>query len=211
MVLLAARRVLVPLGTLRVQVFWDASRPWCSSHRYNLRMTIHSEHPFTGGPRDPIRQFRGRMPAPVSIWAATAGQRWAGWTVSSFLVADGAPPIVVGLVDEDSDLATAISAGSTFTVSLLGWQHRGLADPFAGLAPAPGGLFRLGSWVETAWGPILTDSQGWLGARLLTTVGEHAGWPLLIRAEIEHAELSGEGEERLLAHARGRYVALSAP
>jgi flavin reductase (DIM6/NTAB) family NADH-FMN oxidoreductase RutF len=182
-----------------------------SSDRYNLGMTIHSEHPFTGGPRDPIRQFRGRMPAPVSIWAATAGQRWAGWTVSSFLVADGVPPIVVGLVDEDSDLATAISAGSTFTVSLLTWQHRGLADAFAGLAPAPGGLFRLGSWVETAWGPVLTDSPGWLGARLLTTVGEHAGWPLLIRAEIEHAELGGEAEERLMAHVRGRYVSLSAP
>ena len=136
MVLLATRRVLsasrpalrASSGRFASEVSWDASRPWCSSHRYNLRMTIHSEHPFTGGPRDPIRQFRGRMPAPVSIWAATAGQRWAGWTVSSFLVADGAPPIVVGLVDEDSDLATAISAGSTFTVSLLGWQHRGLAD-----------------------------------------------------------------------------------
>ena len=31
----------------------------------------------------------------------------------------------------------------------------------------------------------------------------------MVRAEIEHAELSGEGEERLLAHVRGRYVALS--
>src|SRR5215213_8477700 len=154
-------------GTRRVHggAFGTAQRPWgclrdraasivpsgrfapvVLADRYNLGMTIHSEHPFTGGPRDPIRQFRGRMAAPVSIWAATAGQRWAGWTVSSFLVADGAPPIVVGLIDEDSDLATAISAGSTFTVSLLGWQHRGLADAFAGLAPAPGGLFRLGVW-----------------------------------------------------------------
>ena len=200
------------LGTGGVQdACRDAARPSCPSDRYNLGVTIHSEHPFSGGPRDPIRQFRGRMAAPVSIWAATAGQRRAGWTVSSFLVAGGAPPIVVGLVDEDSDLATAISAGSTFTVSLLGWQHRGLADAFAGLAPAPGGLFRLGVWAETAWGPVLTDSQGWLGARLLTTVGEHAGWPLLIRAEIEHAELGGDGDERLLAHVRGRYVALSAP
>ena len=117
---------MVRLGRFAVVL---ALRARCSSDRYNLGMTIHSEHPFTGGPRDPIRRFRGRMAAPVSIWAATAGQRWAGWTVSSFLVADGAPPIVVGLVDEDSDLATAISAGSTFTVSLLGWQHRDLATP----------------------------------------------------------------------------------
>jgi flavin reductase (DIM6/NTAB) family NADH-FMN oxidoreductase RutF len=174
-------------------------------------MTIHSEHPFSGGHRDPIRQFRGRMAAPVSIWAAAAGQRRAGWTVSSFLVADGSPPMVVGLLDEDSDLATAMSAGSTFAVSLLGWQHRSLADAFAGLAPAPGGLFRLGSWVDTEWGPVLTDCPAWLGARLLTTVGEHAGWPLLIRAEIEHAQINSEGEDRLLAHIRARYVALSAP
>src|SRR5215211_4760128 len=172
-------------------------------------MTIHREHPFLGGGRDPIRQFRGRMIAPVSVWTAAAGGRRAGWTVSSFLIADGAPAVVVGLVDEDSDFAAALSVGRTFVVNLLGWQHRALAEAFAGLAPAPGGVFRLGSWIETDWGPILDGAPGWLGARVLDDLREHAGWALLVKAEIEHLEIDIEAAEPLLAHYRGRYLPIS--
>jgi flavin reductase (DIM6/NTAB) family NADH-FMN oxidoreductase RutF len=172
-------------------------------------VTIHRDHPFSSGERDPIRQFRGRMAAPISIWAAVAGERRVGWTVSSFLVADGAPAMVVGLVDEDSDLAAVLPASSTFAVSLLGWQHRALAEAFAGLAPAPGGVFRLGSWTETDWGPTLAGAPAWLGARVTRGIGEHAGWALLIRAQVEHVEIGVVGDEPLLTHFRGRYVPIS--
>lgn len=172
-------------------------------------MTIHRDHPFLGSERDPIRQFRGRMTAPVSIWTAAGGERRAGWTVSSFLVAEGAPAMVVGLMDEDSDLAPMLSAGSTFAVNLLGWQHRALAEAFAGLSPAPGGVFRLGSWTETDWGPALAGAPAWLGARVVDDVGEHAGWALLVRAEIEHVEIGVEVEEPSLAHFRARYLPIS--
>src|SRR5215211_8342635 len=174
-------------------------------------MTIHREHPFLGGGRDPIRQFRGRMITPVSVWTAAAGGRRAGWTVSSFLIADGAPAVVVGLVDEDSDFAAALSVGRTFVVNLLGWQHRALAEAFAGLAPAPGGVFRLGSWIETDWGPILDGVPAWLGARATGGNAEHAGWALLVRAEIEHVEISPEDEEPLLGHIRARYLPILSP
>jgi flavin reductase (DIM6/NTAB) family NADH-FMN oxidoreductase RutF len=149
------------------------------------------------------------MVAPISIWAAAAGGRRAGWTISSFLVAEGAPAVVVGLLDEDSDLAATLSASPRFTVNLLGWQHRQLAEAFAGLTPAPGGVFRLGSWTETDWGPTLDGGAGWLGARLLDEIDEHAGWALLIRAEIEHVEIGVEAAEPLLAHFRGRYFPIS--
>ena len=99
-------------------------------------MTIHSEHPFAtpAGDRDPLRRFRGRMASAVSVWSAGAGRARVGWTVSSFLVADGEPGEVVGVLDEDSALGELLADGGdqTFVVNLLGWEQRGLADAFAG-------------------------------------------------------------------------------
>ena len=40
----------------------------------------------------------------------------------------------------------------TAVVRLLEWKHRDLADAFAGVAPAPGGVFTLGEWVDTGLG-----------------------------------------------------------
>ena len=74
-------------------------------------MTIHHSHPFAVGENDrkPLRRFRGRMASPVSIWAAAAGGQRAGWTLSSFLVADGDPGEVIGLIDEESPLADVLT------------------------------------------------------------------------------------------------------
>lgn len=170
-------------------------------------MTIHADHPFAGGEADPLRRFRGRMPSAVSVWAAERDGRRAGWTLSSFLVAHGEPGEVVGVVDEDSDLADLLAAGPALTVNLLGWSQRGLADAFAGTAPAPGGAFRLGEWRDTAWGPALADAPAWLGARL-SGPPEHAGWGLLVRAVVEHVEVAADPTEPVLALARGRYRAV---
>ena len=81
-------------------------------------VTIHSEHPFLPpeGERSPVRRFRGRMPSPVSVWTAERDGRRAGWTVSSILVADGDPALVLGLVDEDSELADLVSGGGPIAV-----------------------------------------------------------------------------------------------
>lgn len=173
-------------------------------------MTIHSDHPFLPPEheRSPVRRLRGRMPAPVTVWASAAGPNRAGWTVSSLMIADGDPPQLLGLLDEDSDLADLLLRTRTVAVSLLGWGHRGMADAFAGTAPAPGGPFRMGSWDDTDWGPVLADGLGWIGARLLPGAPDHAGWGLLIRAAIEHAEVSDASPAPVLAHLRGRYVQL---
>lgn len=177
-------------------------------------MSIHSEHPFAAkaSDRSPLRRFRGRMVAPVSIWTSARGEQRAGWTVSSFLVADGDPGEVLGLLDEDCDLADLLTGGgpdpSTVTVNLLGWPDRQLADAFAGLAPAPGGVFRLGSWSSSAWGPVLAGGAGWIGARLRPEPVGHAGWGLLVRAVVEHVEVGPTPPGGLLVHARGRYRGL---
>lgn len=149
------------------------------------------------------------MPLPVSVWTAERAGRRAGWTVSSMLVADGDPAVVLGLVDEDSDLADLTFDGGPIAVSLLGSQHRGLADAFAGVTPAPGGAFRLGTWIDTEWGPVLGDANGWLGGRL-STPADRAGWSLLLRAGIEHVEVT-EMTEGALAYVRGRYRSIDDP
>jgi flavin reductase like protein len=175
-------------------------------------VSIHSEHPFAAaaGDRSPLRRLRGRLVAPVSVWAAGSGRTRAGWTVSSFVLADGEPGEVVGLLDEDSDLADRLTAGADagFTVNVLGWRDRQLAEAFAGLAPAPGGVFRLGSWSDSDWGPVLQGTAGWLGARLRPGPIEHSGWALLLRGVVEHVEPAPVPADGLLAHVRGRYRAV---
>ena len=179
-------------------------------------MTIHGDHPFLppAGDRDPLRRWRGRMPAPVSVWTTTAGGRSAGWTISSFLLADGQPPEVAGLVDEEAEFADQLAGSGRFAVSLLAGPHRHLADVFAGQAPAPGGVFTVGRWRETEWGPVLADAVGWLGATVLTAErdGGHdrAGWALLVRGAVQHTEHAEPDERGVLCTFRGRYLALGA-
>ena len=173
-------------------------------------VTIHHSHPFAVGEQDrnPLRRVRGRMASPVSIWAATAHGTRAGWTLSSFLVADGDPGEVIGLIDEESPLADVLAESPTLTISLLGWGQRALADAFAGVAPAPGGPFALSNWQDTDWGPVLENSLGWIGARLKADP-DHAGWGLLLRAVVERVEIQRDAADDLLCYVRGRYRSLS--
>ncbi|MFT4189172.1 MAG: flavin reductase [Aeromicrobium sp.] len=169
-------------------------------------MTIHTDHPFaTPEPgRDLVRRMRGRLPAPVTVWASGAGPERVGLTVSSMLIADGDPARIVGLIDPDSDLGERLTGGTeTFAVSVLTGGQDQLAEVFAGLAPAPGGPFTVGAWRETAWGPVLDRNAGWLGLRLPGVPTRQVGWSLLVEAVVEHVE---PGEAAALTHVRGRYV-----
>lgn len=167
-------------------------------------MTIHSDHPFADPVPDPLRQFRGRMPAPVTVWTTGQGASRAGWTVSSLMICDGEPGLVLGLIDEDSEFHDEVSTTdcARFVVNLLGSAHGFLAEAFAGLAPSPGGPFRLGEWETTDHGPVLSDCVGWIGARL-DGPPVRTGWRLLVRGEIEHVEI---GDADALTHVRGRYT-----
>jgi flavin reductase (DIM6/NTAB) family NADH-FMN oxidoreductase RutF len=172
-------------------------------------VTIHHSHPFAVGEQDrnQLRRFRGRMVSPVSIWAAAANGTRAGWTLSSFLVADGDPGELIGLIDEESPLADLLAETPTLTINLLGWGQRALADAFAGVAPAPGGPFALSTWQDTDWGPVLETSLGWIGARLNRNA-DHAGWGLLLRAVVERVEIQSDPADDLLCYVRGRYRSL---
>lgn len=168
-------------------------------------MTIHSEHPFAQpeSERDPVRRLRGRLGGTVTLWTTGSGRDRAGLTVSSIMVSAGDPGHVLALVDPDSDFAEAVEDTGTAVVQLLEWPHRDLADAFAGVAPAPGGVFRLGSWVDTDWGPRLEGASAWAGVRV-TGQQREVGWSLLLDTVVEHVEIGDEQEP--LVHRRGRYA-----
>ena len=163
-------------------------------------MSIHPEDPFATPEnlRSPVRRLRGRLPAAVTLWTAPGP---AGLTVSSTLIADGDPGRLLGLVDDESELWAAASMAGRFAVQPLGPGDRQLADRFAGLMPAPGGLFRGYEWEPTDWGPVLAGRGTWVGCRVDTT--HTVGWGVLVQATVERIEL-GEPVPPLV-HYRGRY------
>lgn len=167
-------------------------------------MTIHSDHPFAQpeGSRSGVRRLRGRLGGAVSLWTTGAGRSRAGLTVGSLLVADGEPGFVLGLVDPDSDLADAVVVDSRVVVQLLEWEHRDLAEMFAGTAPAPGGPFAQAAFEDTEWGPRLADAPTWAGARVIDI--REVGWSREVRAEIEHVVIGDE--QAPLQHRRGRWA-----
>jgi len=169
-------------------------------------MTIHTEHPFgtPEGERDAARRLRGRLGGQVSLWTTGAGSARAGLTVSSLMVAMSEPSYVLGLLDPDSDLADRLraEADARCVVQLLEWRHHDLAEQFAGQMPAPGGLFAAGTWVETPFGPRLTDVETW--ADCVVHDVRELGWSIEVTCRIDSATL-GIVDDPLL-HRRGRYA-----
>lgn len=179
------------------QVFDESGKTGC--------MTIHSAHPFQDPPelRDPVRQLRGKLPAPVSIWTSGDDGHRDGWTISSMLVADGDPAEVVALVDEDCDWWDLFRGTGRATINVLGPGQGLLSEVFARLAPSPGGPFRTGVWEQGSHGPRLAGAAAWADVRLIDHDPTHAGWGLLVRARIEAVELSEDVDA--LGHRHGRY------
>ena len=150
--------------------------------------------------RSTVRRLRGRFAQTVTLWTAPGP---AGLTVSSCLIADGEPGRVLGLVDDESTLWEAVAANNVFAVTLLTPEQQQLADRFAGLLPAPAGLFKQGeSWRESAFGPVL--DQTWVGCRLDSA--KPFGWAQLVEGTIEKISLASDVPP--LLHHRGAYVRL---
>ncbi len=166
-------------------------------------MTIHSTDPFAtpDEEKSAVRRLRGRLAAPVTLWT-TPGP--AGLTVSSTLIADGDPGRVLGLIDDESEFWDALEDSGRFAVVPLSPADRQLADRFAGLMPAPGGLFAGGGWTETGYGPVPAGADSWAGCRLESS--RALGWALLVEAVIEKVEIGPSPGP--LIHYRGRYHVL---
>jgi 3-hydroxy-9,10-secoandrosta-1,3,5(10)-triene-9,17-dione monooxygenase reductase component len=168
---------------------------------------VHHEDPFRSpeDAREPARRFRGRLVAPVTLWTAgTDGER-AGLTVASTLVAEGEPSLVLGLINDLTDLYERILESQRFVVHIAHRDQRTLADRFAGLWPSPGGLFVDVPVEPSELGPLLTELPNRARCRLIDT--HEAGYQRLVRGEIEGVDLGALDDP--LAHFRGRYRGVS--
>ncbi len=167
-------------------------------------MTIHSEHPFADASRDAARQLRGRLGTRVSVFTAGEGRQRAGWTVSSLVVVGGDPWRVVAYLDPDCDLTERVEQTGRAVVQLLDAGDKYLADAFAGIAPAPGGVFTLGEWEQTDHGPRLASSQNWASLELESATD--LGWSRQLVFTVDQAHAGAD--DAPLHHVRGRYLVL---
>lgn len=167
---------------------------------------IHSDNPFVDDPgsRDPVRRFRGRLLAPVTIVTAGEGDDRTGLTVSSLNVIEGEPGRVQAVVGPTTDLWETALGHGRFVVHVCGERHRALAEVFAGLRPSPGGIFSGVDLTVSEWGPVLTD----LGDRAFCTFEgrDEVGYSGIVTGRIDRVEIADLTTP--LAYFRGQYRSL---
>jgi flavin reductase (DIM6/NTAB) family NADH-FMN oxidoreductase RutF len=150
---------------------------------------IHDDHPFRTPSelRDPVRQFRGRLAAPVTVVTSGTAESPAGLTVSALLVAEGEPSFVHFLAGRTTDLWYAIEATGGFIVHILEETHRELSDRFALIRPSPGGPFAGLEVEHTEFGPELAS----LGNRAYCRYAGHKddAHHMLVHGTIERIDL----------------------
>lgn len=165
---------------------------------------LGSDDPFSApeDQRELARRLRGRYASPVTIWTAGHGENRRGLTVSSTMIAEGAPPEALGLLGSLSDLLEEIRINRSFVVHVLDAADSRLADVFAGVYPVD--PFENVAAPESEWGPHLDLPRTWMGCRLS---GEtDVGYSCLVRGAIEMIELSDEVTP--LIHYHGHYRSL---
>ena len=151
--------------------------------------------------RDPVRRFRGRLAAPVTVvTAGDAGDR-TGMTVSSLVVAEGDPGTVSFLAAPTADLVDVIERTGRFVVHVLETRHRPISERFAEQRPSPGGLFATIDVEDGEWGPVIVDVSNRAFCSAAGSV--ETGYSLLITASIDHIEASTL--EDPLLYFRGAY------
>jgi flavin reductase (DIM6/NTAB) family NADH-FMN oxidoreductase RutF len=151
---------------------------------------IHDDHPFQDPPdeRDPVRQFRGRLVAPVTVVTAGGEDSWAGLTVSSLMVAEGDPASVLALIGPTTDLWEQMEATETFVVHILDDAQREHGDAFAGTRPRPGGPFAEVEVTQSPWGPVLDSLHNRLFCRLADS--KTLPFHQLVEGLVEKAEVA---------------------
>jgi 3-hydroxy-9,10-secoandrosta-1,3,5(10)-triene-9,17-dione monooxygenase reductase component len=132
--------------------------------------------------RDPVRQVRARLPAPVTIWTAGTAGEWTGLTVSSLMLAQGEPGQLLGLIGPDTDLAETMTHTGAFVVHVLADRpdHRRLAQHFSGTLGADPDLLQVD---QSDQGPRLRGAPDQVGCRVISR--RPCGWSELVEAAIE--------------------------
>lgn len=167
---------------------------------------IHSENPFADDPdsRDPVRRFRGRLSAPVTIFTSGGHDHRTGLTVSSLLVVEGEPGLLEAVIGPTTDLWDRVAETGRFVVHVCDERRRHLAEVFAGLRPSPGGMFAGLPIGESEWGPTIDD----LADRVYCSLEarREVGYSGLVTGRIDRVEVGDLTDP--LAYFRGRYHTL---
>ena len=135
-----------------------------------------------------MRQFRGRLVAPVTVVTAGTAEQPVGLTISSLMVAEGDPGTVFMLVGNGTDLWEEIESSRKFVVHVVDDTMRDHGDAFAGFRPRPGGVFTDVEVEDTEWGPVMADAPN----RLFCSLVSNRPLPFhhLVEANIDQVELS---------------------
>jgi flavin reductase (DIM6/NTAB) family NADH-FMN oxidoreductase RutF len=177
-----------------------------SDHLQARRFGLTPDDPFATPLEDrrPDRRLRGRLIAPVTIWTAGAGDRRAGLTVSSLLLAEGDPAHVLGLLDPLSDLFHVLAERGSFVVQVLEANDQRLAAIFAGVYPVD--PFDEVETTAGEFGPVISGERHKLGCRLEGS--EEIGFQVLVRGIVDALDIVPTGAPPLVRY-RGRYRRLS--
>lgn len=154
--------------------------------------------------REPLRRFRGRLAAPVTIVTSGSGRRRAGLTVSSLFVIEGEPGRIHLVIGPVTDLWDIIGETGRCVVHIAQAHHRGTAEVFAGLRPSPGGPFAGVETTDSEWGPVIVDMPDHAYCSMLSM--SEVGWSGVIETEVDRVELSA-GDQPAIHH-RGSYHGL---
>lgn len=168
---------------------------------------IHGDNPFVddAGDRDPLRRFRGRLSAPVTIVTTGSSDAPTGLTVSSLLVIEGNPGVVQMVVTPTSDLWSALTVTRRFIVHICTVEDRHLAEVFAGVRPSPGGPFSNLDVSVTGHGVTLDRLTDRLYCRFVEKREQgHAG---VVVGEVDNIEIRDLLDP--LVYFRGRFRTLA--
>jgi 3-hydroxy-9,10-secoandrosta-1,3,5(10)-triene-9,17-dione monooxygenase reductase component len=167
---------------------------------------IHGDNPFVDDPdsRDPVRRFRGRLSAPVTIFTSGDETARTGLTISSLIIIEGEPGYVEAVVGPTTDLWDLVEETGRFVVHICTDEQRGMAQVFAGLRPSPGGIFSGLEVTESRWGPVIDE----LGNRAFCTFEERreVGYSGIVSGRIDQVEPVGLANP--LAYYRGSFRSL---
>jgi 3-hydroxy-9,10-secoandrosta-1,3,5(10)-triene-9,17-dione monooxygenase reductase component len=142
----------------------------------------------------------------VTVWTSTSDETGAaGITVASTLVAEGRPPMILGLIDPLSTFADAAAASGRFVVHVVAEGQHKLADQLAGRSPAVLDRFDDLDVAPSAWGPVLRDLTTRASCSVLDTAD--IGESILIRAAVDEVDLS-DAPPAPLVYIRGFYGAV---
>ncbi|MGH9171594.1 MAG: flavin reductase family protein [Acidimicrobiales bacterium] len=170
------------------------------------RIRLSYEDPFVtpASQRRQDRRFRGRLVAPVTVWTAGSGQHRAGLTVSSLLVAEGDPAVVIGLLDPLSALFEALVETNSFVVHVLDTSDRRLAAMFAGAYPVD--AFEEVETTDGEFGPVINGTRHSLDCTF--SGSEEVGFQALVRGRIAAATVVPDAGQPITRY-HGRYRELS--